>query len=856
MKRTQILLFVLCFFVSPLIFFTDLTRNPYITQIVVLNMALLFAAGLTAAQGAADGAMPWPQTPLNVPLAGFVFALAASSAIGYYGHGAFYRPAMISQGATAYLFLGTNVVLPFYLSAVLFGNTRRNDVDVDIWAWIGVILLWSVLWLGFPSLRPPDAAAANIWGQFWSGYGALLWVGGIIGACWLCRKNRWIDYLHLALAVGFIASVYGIVQYFNMEFIWPYTLNPYGGRSVSTFGNPNFLSSFNVVLLPIAVMLYAQASGAKRKVYAAVALSLEAALLCSLTRSSWLGSAVALSVLLFSREFRRSVSKNPRPFGFLFGLAAMMAIFWPESSISTGYRLSAMGRFLELGRALDRHKIYSPLYQRVLIWISAWLMGKQNPLTGQGFGFFELFYPFYQGPVLLAIHFLRGLRTHANNAHDEILEYWSQAGILGVGMLLWMWTTFFRAARTHFESRRKEDWVFVAGAAGIAGMLVDNLLNVSLHFAVPAFLFWWVAGLTMAAASPAQASDRPWNVNFGAAWKRTLGAVAAAAFFGAGWYWVKTWNREVHYFAGFKLDRMNDTAGAVAQLEEARSWGPREVNMLYELGNSYAKAQRYAAARQAYLEALWSNAGYDEIYYNIGAVDSAHLGLDQDAVKFLRVSLLINPLSQPAYNSLSDLYLRHPRQYGEQAVSILKQAVSIFPLSPDYWNNLGYLYTLRKQYPQAEEAYSRALAINPDLQIARHNLSALARQTRLPEPAVLKGLDMLDELRRRVAAKNMSNSTIALAQETAELLPQAADAKFLLGTLLLARGRPQEAIGPLEDAVQDAPNNETACMNLADAYQAAGRLGDAANLWRRVLSIDPGNQIAQRELSSIQSSFK
>ena len=34
----------------------------------------------------------------------------------------------------------------------------------------------------------------------------------------------------------------------------------------------------------------------------------------------------------------------------------------------------------------------------------------------------------------------------------------------------------------------------VAVLAGCAGVLVDNLINVSLHFAVPAFIFWWLAG--------------------------------------------------------------------------------------------------------------------------------------------------------------------------------------------------------------------------------------------------------------------------------------------------------------------------------------------------------------------------
>ncbi|MHB2025266.1 MAG: tetratricopeptide repeat protein [Elusimicrobiota bacterium] len=852
MKKARIFFLIVCFFVSPLIFFTNLTRNPYITQIVLLNIALLAAGASFLAEAAWAGEIPWPKTPMNGPLLGLFAAAAASFIIGYFGHAAFYRPAIISQGAAAFLFLGTNVVLPFYLSATVFGQKGREDAAVDLRAWGAFTIIWGSLWFAFPALRGPQAGISDVWGQAWDGYGALIWIAGIAGAAWLCRKNRWTDYLHLALAVGFLASVYGVIQYFNLEFIWPFALNPYGGRSVSTFGNPNFLSSFNVVLIPIAIALYAQSRGGRRAAYAAAFLSLEAALLCSLTRSSWLGAGVAVGLLFLSPEIRGKIAKEPRPYGFLFGMAIMMMLLWPESSIATGYRPSAMGRIIEFGRALKTHSVYSPLYQRLLIWSSAWLMGKENPLTGQGWGLFELFYPFYQGPILLAFDFLRGLRTHANNAHNEILEYWSQMGILGVGVLFWMWTAFFTASKRHFRSRRSEDFVFAAGAAGVAGMLTDNLLNVSLHFAVPAFLFWWIAGLVMASAGLPHSGDRQRILQVNSRPKKIIAVVLASLVLSLNWYWIRTWNRETHYFAGFKLNRFNQTAAAIDQLEIARSWGPREVNALYELGNALAREQRYADAVRAYRQALRANAGYDEIYFNIGAIESSHLGLEKDALRFMRASLFVNPISETAYNTLSSLYLRNPSEYGSAALSLLRRAVLVYPNVPDYWNNLGYLYTLGKKYPEAASAYSRALAINPDLTVARHNLIALIDQARLPKPAILSGLENFDELERLAARRNDSDAALALARKTAESFPQAAAPKFILGTILLARGRRQEAVPLLEWVVQRNPRNERACINLASAYEASGLLGPALSMWQRVLSLNPANAIARQRITAIQ----
>ena len=116
----------------------------------------------------------------------------------------------------------------------------------------------------------------------------------------------------------------------------------------------------------------------------------------------------------------------------------LVTLAWPRSG--PGYTPVVMERLVEVKRASQ--EAYGSVYQRFLIWLSAWGMVEDHPYLGKGWGCFELFYPYYQGPLLFVKNLVA--RTHANNAHNEILEYWSQIGTIGVGIVAWMWVVYFR----------------------------------------------------------------------------------------------------------------------------------------------------------------------------------------------------------------------------------------------------------------------------------------------------------------------------------------------------------------------------------------------------------------------------
>ncbi|TPW20254.1 MAG: Uncharacterized protein FD126_1878, partial [Elusimicrobia bacterium] len=575
--------------VCPLLFFTDLTRNPYFTQIVVLNVGLAAALTWAAVAGARARSWNWLSTPLELPWALTLAVSGVSFAYAYFAHPAFYRPSMASEGLRAGFFLVLNSAGVYMLAAQ--GADRESDpVDVPLGGWAAFALAWGGAWTLFPQFRGMASGSLALWPHIWDPFGAAVWAAGLAGALWLARRGRTHDVWHVILATGFLGAVYGVFQYFGVEFFWPRILNPYGGRSVSTFGNPNFMSSYMVVLLPLAVVYYLHArTRAARFAYAAVVLAVEASLLCSLTRSSWAGAAAGLLPLALSARLRRLAKADLEFHGLVAAAAVALALLWPQSSVE-GYAPTVFQRLSELKQAFGSpaagEAAYSPLHQRYLIWLCSWTMGAENPLTGKGFGLLELFYPFYQGHFLSTMEGFRSLRTHANNAHNEVLEVFSQTGILGLGAALLLWTAFFRRIASALWNSRSADlarakpgtegegdpvWA-LAAASGAAGMLVDNLLNVSAHFAVPGLLFWWQAGTAMGLLSRQEgrvAELVPPKWARGAAVAASLLLLAFTTR-----HWVGQWMREALYFNGFKMMRRGDAAKAAELLERAYAWHP------------------------------------------------------------------------------------------------------------------------------------------------------------------------------------------------------------------------------------------------------------------------------------------
>lgn len=780
MKKISSYLVFLLLFVPPLIFFTDLTRNPYYFQIVLLNCTIVLLWLVYLYQASAAGRVVLRRTPLDLPLGAFfiVATLSWLAMLFQNLHEPYLSYGVFSEGYRRWIYLLVNSLLAMYAAVYFVDDGNRPRYTQTL---------------------------------FW---------------------------------VGMLASVYGVLQYFSIEFFWPRVLNPFGGRSVSTFGNPNFLSSYLVILFPLLYVHYLRAeSGAKRFFYLLFMVTYFAALLCTLTRSSWLGVFVAMGIVvavLFLYE-RNTFVNRTRALFVPFGILVLLTLFWPKSNIQ-GYNPTVIGRLTETSKA--ETEVYAPWHQRRLIWSCAWHMIVERPVLGKGWGCFELFYPSYQGRHLF-LDTYRTFRTHANNTHNEILEIWSQTGTLGFGIYLWFLATFFGYGFFLIKNLSGEKrYLAAAIVAGSAGMLADNLLNVSLHFAVPGFLYWWNIGILLGLGASEEVT-----VDLNPLWRKAL----VWAFIALGVLllvrFVNSFLGEVHYFNGFKLSKRGEVMAAVSELEAAHRYQRLEVNNNYELANCYARANEWPKSIEGYKEALRANAGYDEIYYNMATV-MLRMGRIPEAVQEYTRSLYINPLSLEAYAAFGSICIQDPARYGKVGLALFDQCVKLFPNNKDVWNNIGYLNTKLGNDETALAAYKKSLEIDPDFEMARRNIRFTLQHLGKTDREFSESEALFGTAEQYIAARNWS-AALPVCAKLVSRMPQSFRAHLYLANIYFTMGKLTDAIPEYQAAQKLQPDNPSASGNLGLCYFENRQYDLARVQLERSLKGDPNNKLARQKLDEI-----
>lgn len=824
--------------VCPLLFFTNLTRNPYYTQIALLNIAISLCGLIWVFHIWINRQWVLPRLPTDWPLFFFLFIALIATTLSWIGHPTM-RIGIGYEALRVWVFTLINCVMAFYLPLLFTRPSENEEEKFYIWTDIVLAGIWGGLWFFFHDLKGTNPAET-----MWDPYGFLLWLAAGGYAIYRTRRGVATGFFHLIFVVAMLASLYGILQYAGRDLIWSSVVQPYGGRPVSTFGNPNFLSSYLMLVSPLACAYGLKSEKKQRLGYLFIAVITAVGVLVTLTRSTYVGLMAAylfLAVLLFRKEHL----KYAKWFGVAAGIFVVLVLLFPKTPLSEVQ--SPLSRFTEIFQQRDAGVPYAPWHQRLLIWSSAWDMVQAGPLFGKGWGTFELFYPFYQGHYLLSDLF-PALRTHANNAHNILLEMWAQLGILGTGTAIWLFITIFFAGWSIFraKSETKSKLIVASLLAGLMGMIVDNFMgNVSIFFAVPAFLFWWNMGAMLNEGNVTPPQTRPVPL-LGHVF---LIGVVGVCLFSIG-YFVKRWNQERYYFEGFKFAKAGHVQPSIKSLEKAFAWFGGEVNSNYEMGNSYARHAKdlrdkgfereskksNEMAERGYQAALYANPGYDEIYFNLGIVQ-LQLGKDDEAIRNFELAVFINPLLKGIYSPLANQYLS--RQEFDKSRALFEQGVAAFPHDKDMWNNLGYTYGKLGLVDKQIEAFRRSYQTDPSFELALKNLYLSAHERGVDEP-YLQIPSLIKELESHLM-KSQYEKALPVAQKLIELMPYNAEAHLSLANIHFYLNHPDEAIENLKKALEIKPEFITARVNLAKIYLHQNQEAFAAAQLRRLKYIDPSH---------------
>lgn len=194
-----------------------------------------------------------------------------------------------------------------------------------------------------------------------------------------------------------------------------------------------------------------------------------------------------------------------------------------------------------------------------------------------------------------------------------------------------------------------------------------------------------------------------------------------------------------------------------------------------------------------------------------------------------------------------------------QAQARMQEALRQSPQSAELWNELGTLQAQQQDWHEAEQAFMRALQLNPNLAMAhlRLGLTLQAEQ----QPGALDEVRKADalapnnaviilQLAQMLAATGDDREAIPLLRRAVQLDPGSAAASYQLAVNLQRTGEVNEAVPLLEKAAAADGTNADVLTNLGMALCQQQRAKDAVPVLQKAVSIAPKNVVAREDLAA------
>ncbi len=543
--------------------------------------------------------------------------------------------------------------------------------------------------------------------------------------------------LFIIIMVGMIMGAYGILQYLGIDFEF-WKGNRGRNQVFGLFGNVNYFAEYIILPLATAVNLFL----AREKVFSRSFLLLSVlimgiALLLTFTRSAYLGIAISILVMLFlflknaPHEASKKYYKKVMVYLLLLIIITSAIIYIPHP---LNQRNTFLGK-LRSRITLDSVISGTSILRRIATWKFTWMMVEDYFLWGSGLGTYDYHTLKYQGEFFSQGQ-NRDIYPHgwAAQAHNEYLQRWSELGIIGLLIFLWIIFFYYRNILIRLRKISERDQAFIIGLAGaITAVLIDAFFGFPLQLAASLSLFWMFLGLTAAQVNiidthsreeltysktnnkldevinnkqKSQSSTGLFTVK-----KLFLSFIVIGLMIICILFLIKPFVARVYLYYGSNYQfRKNNDQEAIKNYEKGMKWNP------------------------------WLG----EIYYNLGGLLSSRGFINPSLEYFHKAEKFMDHPYLP--QNIASLYLK--RGEYEQAISYLEQAIkyqrnkkSMLPLQIE----LGNSYLILKDYKNAERHFGEAIKNFPENAEAYYKL-ALAYVNQNKKEEAIKALHKVIEL--------------------------------------------------------------------------------------------------------------
>ena len=279
-------------------------------------------------------------------------------------------------------------------------------------------------------------------------------------------EKRDVSFLLKAIiGCAWVVSIYGVIQVIDLyvykgidKLSWTAAFQK---RIFSTIANPNFLGDYCLFSLMVVLVRFFYTH---YKRYILLALLLLIDIFFTESKGAWLGVGVSLVIFagVYLNFFKTKLTKHKKIMNigalvFFLLCGTLVVHFGSKRMQSVNFRLST--------------------------WRSSWDMIQATPLTGMGFGSFQVIYQAYKRPDIFYMENLHNAETQ--HAENFFIEQWTSLGILGLGLFLYLvfyqLKGAFRAFKL-FENDRENAYNLFAALMASSAIYLHNLVDVSIYF--------------------------------------------------------------------------------------------------------------------------------------------------------------------------------------------------------------------------------------------------------------------------------------------------------------------------------------------------------------------------------------
>ena len=834
--------FVLCIFAAPLFFVTYGLQKPFNVQFFILALG---SGGILLCFGLKTLLKREASFSINLPDILFIsFAAVCIISVVYNYFHAQYPQAVFGEALRRGLLLFTASAAGYFFAGGIkpwAGAEKSIKIPFLVYA-------WAALWLFYPVFRAES---------FFDFYAAALWVFGIYACVRYFKNFDAAEAAGLLLAVGAIASVYGLMQNAGIDIFWNVDISgEFGARAVSTFGNPNFLSSFLALFLPLSLYYFLAARKAEEKFYYfALILIYSAYLAVAQTRSSWLGAAVGFCVLFLFADFRALLKTQKKAAAFLAVAALAVFFVWPQAAGDKNYSSAAAARLAQTPKISSlkdltlnapQSAINQSYHQRLMMWTCAVKTAQKSPLLGGGWGSFQFNYGLCQGGLIMQNAALAPFLTQANAAHNEFLEVLSQSGFLGLLAYLAFWISCVIVFVKNLKALSLAQKLFYGAlAAGVAAMFADNMLNITMQAAVTGFLFWFSVGLINRCGE-----RKTKKLSFGVAFTVFVlcASLACAITIRQG----IILSSDYYSFAGGKAYARKNYPLAVLDFSKALNLSKDKAETYYNFANALIKSGDNEAASNVVKEALKHFPAYNEFTF----LEASFEGINHNyeaAQTALKKTLLLNPSHKQAARTFAALLYAYPQMQNAENMELLNRlagmsnadSLLLFSFTDILLShNLDAQAVLIAREQTAKDNFSSAWV---------ERLAQLNKKLGVKNDAVLIKAVELSKYKKLLQAQPsaFSPSLEGDIKKAAQLYPDDLSAQMLLAEFYYKTAKYSLSRDILERFY--TAENQDLGLNfaLSSVYGALGESEKEAFYLREILRIEPSNVQAEKRLEKI-----